>query len=350
LHHVSGVTYIVRYRPHDYYRWRLYGPSATRKSRDSHSERTRSTALEMTRSPPLPLLRDAATGQIKEFLRGVVFPFFTKKKLETASQNSWSMIIWDIWHTHINPEVVQLCKRNWVKIVIIPPNHTKDLQVLDLVANSVFKKNYRRQFRNWVEAEISTLLDKGIPPEQAHIKIQKRSINAVLPQWAKTSWEEVSTDTIQKGWESVGVQKCWEEGFQTTAMQQKERLTPEPEAATEAPTHGLRSNTPSDASTQVLLDADYYEVSEDEVSDAAEAINPEELEIVVSSKPSSLYQQLKKLPQSRRRVTTQQDEGSVEESNESVVESDSEYEEPPQRKRKRGSEGQQNSKRRKRCD
>jgi hypothetical protein len=86
----------------------------------------------------------------KDLLNSVIFPFFKNKREELGlPKNATGLLIWDIWHSHINEEVIKLCEENHVKLVIVTPGFTGDLQVLDICVNSVFKKAYNKEFQIW---------------------------------------------------------------------------------------------------------------------------------------------------------------------------------------------------------
>jgi len=69
----------------------------------------------------------------KQYLINVIFPYCKKTIQEIGGiWNQKSLLIWDIWCSHMNEEVIQLCEQNNVKMIIVPPNQTKDLQVLDV--------------------------------------------------------------------------------------------------------------------------------------------------------------------------------------------------------------------------
>jgi hypothetical protein len=86
----------------------------------------------------------------KDFLNSCVFPYFKKKREELGlGEKATGLIIWDIWWTHVHVDIVALCDANNVKMVIVPPGYTSDLQLLDLYVNHIFKKLYQKEFQNW---------------------------------------------------------------------------------------------------------------------------------------------------------------------------------------------------------
>jgi len=189
-------------------------------------------------------------------------------------------------------------KKNFVKVVIVPPNHTKDLQLLDKVANSLFKAHYRRSYHHWVQNQIMALLNKGENPEKAHVRVRRSDINPELPGWAANAWNQVSSDTLKKGWESIKIHQCWSPTFQHMALNEKKRLYPETTSASQD------QNAQQDSLIQTAPSDDYYEMSVDDSDDGDSQlvlINEHEIELVLSTKEKSMFQQLQHLPQSRER-------------------------------------------------
>lgn len=75
-----------------------------------------------------------------QYLEEVVFPFFIKKKEENGlPADQWSLLIWDIWYTHIHIDIRAACDKNFVKIAVVTPGFTSHLQVMDVAVNSTFK-------------------------------------------------------------------------------------------------------------------------------------------------------------------------------------------------------------------
>ena len=48
-------------------------------------------------------------------------------------------------------------------------------------------------------------LNSGVSVEEANVKTGKREINKYFPQWCIDSWKEISTTTIDKTMESLGI-------------------------------------------------------------------------------------------------------------------------------------------------
>jgi hypothetical protein len=170
----------------------------------------------------------------KDLLNSVVFPYFKKKRTELGlPTTSTGLIIWDIWHTHINEEIIRLCDANHVKMVIVTPGFTGELQLLDVAGNHLFKKNYRSQFQEWfvfmhalplllfrMSAEVaSTMNNEGANA----LNLGYKNLKPLIPKWVANAWEEVSKDVLAKGWNKIGIHDCWTEEWQERAEKERER-------------------------------------------------------------------------------------------------------------------------------
>ena len=62
----------------------------------------------------------------------VFVPFFQNIPKEFGfSEKTHALIIWNIWHSHIEKSIIELCSKHYIKIAIITPGFTSDLQVMD---------------------------------------------------------------------------------------------------------------------------------------------------------------------------------------------------------------------------
>lgn len=177
-------------------------------------------------------------------LEQVIQPFFEKKKKDLKLPTTqWSLLLWDVFYTHIHPLVLDWCDKHWIKMVIIPPNFTSQLQVMDLVVNASFKTVYRQSFRAYCSEVINKQVEEGHTPAKSQLQLGKSALNSEIPQWVKAAWDSISPETIQRGFEKIGIDKCWELEFQALALQEKERYAPQ-------------------SVSEVAPDEDYYEIVE----------------------------------------------------------------------------------------
>jgi hypothetical protein len=162
-----------------------------------------------------------------ELLKKVIIPFLNQRKIELglpASQKS--ILLWDVWNTHVKPSVINYCHANNICMIIITPGFTAELQLLDLVANYSVKQAYRAQFRDWLQAEMLKRITRGNDYASAHEAIGLKDIKNLVPVWFKAAWDTVDPTTLQKGWNKIGINECWKREFQEEAELHRARLFP----------------------------------------------------------------------------------------------------------------------------
>ena len=160
-----------------------------------------------------------------EVLINVIFPFFTKKRKEMGfSDNQHALLIWDIWYSHIDEKVRELCKQNFVTMIIVPPGYTGYLQILDLVGNHPFKSYYKKEFRKWCTEMILLENASGVSAAQAKINLSLTSIKPQVPVWAATAWDNINEEIFKNGWNSIDIHQCWTSQFQEEAELSRDRL------------------------------------------------------------------------------------------------------------------------------
>lgn len=104
------------------------------------------------------------------------------------------MLVLDAFRGHLTPQVKKVLEDGHTDLVVIPGGMTSQLQVLDVVVNKPFKDCLRRQYTEWMMSG-----DKQVTPTG---KLKKPSV-ALLGEWILTAWNNISSDSIVKGF-----QKC----------------------------------------------------------------------------------------------------------------------------------------------
>jgi hypothetical protein len=101
------------------------------------------------------------------------------------------MLVLDAFKGHLT-EKVKTVASNLLNtdLVIIPEGMTSQLQVLDVVINKPFKDRLRCLYGEWLLTGNCPLTPAG--------NIRRLS-EALLGQWIKTAWDDISPETIVKG-------------------------------------------------------------------------------------------------------------------------------------------------------
>lgn len=161
----------------------------------------------------------------EELLDSIILPFFVKKRQEMElPKDQWCLLLWDVWNSHIHADIRAKCNENHVKMRIITPNYTRDLQVMDTVVNKNFKAAYRREFGHFCSNEINGQIQEGATGSQAQIALGMKKLKDEIPNWTEKAWEVITPASIENGFKKIGFEKCWQPEFYDRAKVEKERL------------------------------------------------------------------------------------------------------------------------------
>jgi hypothetical protein len=106
------------------------------------------------------------------------------------------MLVWDAFKGHLTEKVKSVASNLLnTDLVIIPGGMTSQLQVLDVVVNKSFKDWLRCLYGEW-------LLSGNCPQTPAE---NIRPSEALLGQWIKTAWDDISPESIVRGFKKCCV-------------------------------------------------------------------------------------------------------------------------------------------------
>jgi hypothetical protein len=76
----------------------------------------------------------------KRWLELIAFPYFREARTKlNLPINSTGLIIWDVWYTHTDESIIELCRKNHVRVNIVTAGYTGELSILDTDCNLPFK-------------------------------------------------------------------------------------------------------------------------------------------------------------------------------------------------------------------
>ena len=89
----------------------------------------------------------------------ILFPYVKQKKKELGlPAEQTCLIIFDRFKAQCTATVLEALKENHILVVLVPPNCTNTLQLLDVSVNKSAKEFLRGQFHHWYASEISKQL------------------------------------------------------------------------------------------------------------------------------------------------------------------------------------------------
>ncbi|GFU73219.1 pogo transposable element with KRAB domain [Trichonephila clavipes] len=113
-----------------------------------------------------------------------------------ALRNPQSLLVWDMFRSHLTDSTKKLLTECNTDIAIIPGELTSLVQPLDVCINKPFKQNLKRQWNIWLlEGEKS--FTKGI--HMRHVSLE------IVCEWIIKAWNEIKPDFIQKSFKKCSV-------------------------------------------------------------------------------------------------------------------------------------------------
>ncbi|GFX21239.1 pogo transposable element with KRAB domain [Trichonephila clavipes] len=119
------------------------------------------------------------------------------QRCPVALRNPQSLLIWDMFRSHLTDNTKKIAKCN-TDIAVIPGRLTSLVQPLDVCINNRFKQNLKRQWNKWMlEGEKS--FTKGDQMHHANLEI--------VCEWIIKAWNESKPDLIQKSFKKCSISK-----------------------------------------------------------------------------------------------------------------------------------------------
>ena len=98
-----------------------------------------------------------------------------------------------------NNVVLNLCKKHFFQVVIVPHNLTNKFQPLDITVNKPAKSFISNKYNEWFAEQVAKQLQKGIPPADIQVSLNLGELNGYLRYMITfaTKKESFSTDSKQ---------------------------------------------------------------------------------------------------------------------------------------------------------
>ena len=73
-----------------------------------------------------------------------------------------ALVIFNRFRGQCSSKILSLLDSHHITLVIVPPNCTDRLQLLDVSVNKAVKENLRKQFQNWYSSQVSKDIDGAV--------------------------------------------------------------------------------------------------------------------------------------------------------------------------------------------
>ena len=110
--------------------------------------------------------------------------------------NRKSLLVWDMFKSHLCENVKATIKRINTDIVVISSGLTSILQPLDVCLNKPFKDGLRKCWNEWMVSGDHTFTAAG--------NMRAASLTTVC-EWVVKSWDNISIELVQKSFKKCGI-------------------------------------------------------------------------------------------------------------------------------------------------
>ena len=130
------------------------------------------------------------TEKSVELFQKVIFPYLKNVKLSKKyPKEQMSLIIVDTFKGQDNDIVLDLCKKHFYQVVIVPHNLTNKFQPLDITDNKPAKSFTSNKYNEWFAEQVAKQLQKGIPPADIQVSLNLGELKVVHARWISALYD-----------------------------------------------------------------------------------------------------------------------------------------------------------------
>ena len=113
------------------------------------------------------------TEKSVELFQKVIFRYLKNVKLSKKyPKEQISLIIMDTFKGQDSDIVLNLCKKHFYQVVIVPHDLTNKFQSLDTTVNKPAKSFISNKYNEWFAEQVAKQLQKGIPPADIQVSLE----------------------------------------------------------------------------------------------------------------------------------------------------------------------------------
>ena len=122
-----------------------------------------------------------------------------------------ALLIWDVFHAHWTPAVLQKLVDYNILTIFVPANCTSDLQPLDLSLNKPLKDAMRREFVDWYSKQVWQHLEQGTQITAVKIDLRMTVVKPLSCNWFLTAFDYLKSNPsiITKGFDKASISNAF---------------------------------------------------------------------------------------------------------------------------------------------
>ena len=148
-----------------------------------------------------------------ELLEKVIFPYLKQVKESLHfPKEQMSFIIMDTFKGQDNDLFLDLCKKNFCQVAIVPHNLTNKFQPLDITVNKPAKSFISNKYNEWFAKQVSKQLGQGIQPADVKVSLGLVELKVMHAKWILDLYHYLCSQKviILNGFKAAGITEAVE--------------------------------------------------------------------------------------------------------------------------------------------
>lgn len=153
------------------------------------------------------------TEKSAELFKTVIFPYLKQVKSNLKyPKEQMSLIIMDTFKGQDNDLVIDLCKKHFCQVAIVPHNLTNKFQPLDITVNKPAKSFISNKYNEWFSEQVSQQLQKGIPAPDVQVSLGLVELKVKHARWISELYYYLCSqkEIILNGFRAAGITEAVE--------------------------------------------------------------------------------------------------------------------------------------------
>ena len=111
-----------------------------------------------------------------------------------------------------NDIVLDLCKKHFCQVLIVPHNLTNKFQPLDVTVNKPAKSFISNLYNEWFAEQVTKQIRNGIPPADIQVSLNLGELKVMHARWISSLYHYLCDrkEIILNGYEAAGTTEAFE--------------------------------------------------------------------------------------------------------------------------------------------